>query len=463
MKTNAKTLAAIALIIALYGCEAGGNGDASKWMWVSGDNVMDQVGTYGTKGTANASNVPGAREGAVSWIDTQGKLWLFGGSGYSGSSDGYLNDLWKFDPTTLQWTWVSGDNVVDQVGTYGTKGTPAPSNVPGARNSAISWIDSSGGLWLFGGFGYDSGINYSYLNDLWKFDPTTLQWMWVSGDNVVNQVGTYGTKGIAAASNVPGARRRAVSWIDTQGKLWLFGGFGYDSGSNYGYLNDLWKFDPTTLHWTWVSGDNVVNQGGTYGTKGTADQSNVPGARSRPVSWIDTQGKLWLFGGYGYSGSSNGYLNDLWKFDPTTLQWTWVSGDKVVNQVGTYGTKGIAAASNVPGARSRPASWIDTQGKLWLFGGYGYSGINYGYLNDLWKLDPTTLQWTWVSGDKVVNQVGTYGTKGTADQSNVPGAREGAVSWIDTQGEFWLFGGYGYDSSSSPGYSYLNDLWRYIR
>ena len=133
MKTNAKTLAAIALIIALYGCEAGGNGDASKWMWVSGDNVMDQVGTYGTKGTANASNVPGAREGAVSWIDTQGKLWLFGGSGYSGSSDGYLNDLWKFDPTTLQWTWVSGDNVVDQVGTYGTKGTPAPSNVPGAR------------------------------------------------------------------------------------------------------------------------------------------------------------------------------------------------------------------------------------------------------------------------------------------------------------------------------------------
>ena len=30
------------------------------------------------------------------------------------------------------------------------------SNVPGARDSSATWIDSSGNLWLFGGNGYDS-------------------------------------------------------------------------------------------------------------------------------------------------------------------------------------------------------------------------------------------------------------------------------------------------------------------
>ena len=34
---------------------------------------------------------------------------------------------------------------------YGTKGVPAAGNVPGARDYAVAWADSSGNLWLFGG------------------------------------------------------------------------------------------------------------------------------------------------------------------------------------------------------------------------------------------------------------------------------------------------------------------------
>ena len=351
MKINAKIFAVILLVVALPGCEAGGGGNGPppastpKWTWVSGNNTVNQEGTYGTQGTASPSNVPGAREQAASWIDSSGRLWLFGGFGYDSTTanHGYLNDLWKFDPAALEWTWVSGDNVVNQRGTYGTQGTASPSNVPGAREQAASWIDSSGRLWLFGGFGCDSTTaNYHYLNDLWKFDPTTLEWTWVSGNNVVNQEGTYGTQGIASPSNVPGARYLAASWIDSQGKLWLFGGFGCDSTTaNFSYLNDLWKFDPTTLEWTWVSGNNVVNQGGTYGTKGTAAPSNVPGARCDAASWIDFSGRLWLFGGFGYDSTiaNHSFINDLWKFDPTTLEWTWVSGSNVVNQGGHTGQK----------------------------------------------------------------------------------------------------------------------------
>jgi hypothetical protein len=134
-----------------------------------------------------------------------------------------------------------------------------------------------------------------------NFTTTTNAWIWVSGANIVNQVGVYGTKGTAAASNVPGARNFSTSWIDMSGNLWLFGGSGYDSAGTAGRLNDLWKFDGT--NWTWMSGANVVNQSGVYGTKGTAAASNVPGARDSSVSWLDSSGNLWLFGGLGYDSA----------------------------------------------------------------------------------------------------------------------------------------------------------------
>jgi N-acetylneuraminic acid mutarotase len=431
----------------------------NEWIWVSGSNTVSQVGVYGTQGTPNPSNVPGARGGAVSWIDSSGNLWLFGGWGYGSNAIEFaLNDLWNYDLTTHEWTWASGSDMTYQAGVYGTKGIADPSNVPGARDAAVSWSNSSSNVWLFGGWGVDSNLGYGQLNDLWKLDLTTLEWTWVSGSNTEGQVGIYGTKGIGDPSNVPGARGGAVSWIDSSGNLWLFGGWGTDMPGGEFWLNDLWKFDPITLEWTWVSGSNIRNQPSVYGTQGTAAPTNVPGARAYAISWTDSSGKLWLFGG----GGPTGDLNDLWEFDATTLEWTWVSGSNTFNQASVYGTQGIAASSNVPGARSGAVSWIDSSGKLWLFGGR-QPGLSYPYewLNDLWKFDPATLEWTWVSGSNSVDQGGIYGTKGIADPSNVPGARSGAVSWIDSSGKLWLFGGNGNDSAGTQ--NLLNDLWQYIR
>ena len=431
-----------------------------KWTWVSGLDTVNQIPSYGTLGTAAASNVPGARENAVSWIDPSGKLWLFGG--YAFGSDGFMgqfNDLWKFDPATSQWTWASGGNTMDQAGIYGTKGTADPANVPGARMGAVSWIDAAGNLWLFGGRGYPEVGDFGSLNDLWKFDQATLEWTWVSGGNSGNQPGTYGTLGTADPANIPGARTGAVSWIDAEGDFWLFGGNGYDSAGSKSWLNDLWKFDQATLEWTWVSGGNTGGQAGTYGTKGTADAANVPGGRYKAVSWIDSSGRLWLFGGNGFdSDASLSDLNDLWKFDPATLAWTWISGSDTGDPYGTYGTLGTAATSNYPGGRYAAVTWIDSSGDLWLFGGYGRDSANSrGWLNDLWRFRPTTAAWAWESGGDNVGQKGAYGTKGTGDLSNVPGARYFSVSWIDAQGKLWLFGGYGSDSAGDGGW--LNDLW----
>ncbi len=95
------------------------------------------------------------------------------------------------------------------------------------------------------------------------------QWIWEGGSQTVNASGVYGTQGTASASNAPGARYSANSWIDSSGNLWLFGGAGYDSNGHDGDLNDLWRYSPGTNQWTWISGGSAGNAAGVYGTLGT--------------------------------------------------------------------------------------------------------------------------------------------------------------------------------------------------
>jgi N-acetylneuraminic acid mutarotase len=397
-------------------------------------------------------------------------LFASGCGGGSGSSGGGGTTPPSTPSTANEWTWMSGSSTVrlmangfySQPGIYGTLGVASSSNVPGGRAGAISWTDSSGNLWLFGGNGYDSAGTLGILNDLWEFSPTAKTWTWVSGGNTGTADGSlhgtpgiYGTLGVASATNVPGERDAPVSWTDTSGDLWLFGGAGFDSTGALGNLNDLWEFSPTTKEWTWMGGSDTADAVGTYGTEGVPSASNVPGARYLSVSWTDKSGNFWLF--------SDGYANDLWEFNPTTKMWAWMSGSSdtmVVNPSapGVYGTQGVASASNVPGARQEAVSWTDSSGNLWLFGGAGGEGVG-GSLNDLWEFSPTTKEWTWVSGSSTINAFGVYGTMGTPSTSNTPGARNSAVSWTDSSGNLWLSGGLGLDSTGASGY--LNDLWEF--
>lgn len=427
----------------------------SPWAWVKGDNTVDQGGVYGTQGVTSSTNKPGARVFSTTWKDSNGNLWLFGGNGYTSTNLGYLNDLWKYDPSTNQWTWMKGDNSISQNATYGSQGNPSSNNKPGATYASVSWIDGNDNLWLFGGFGYTNN-SYGFLNSLWKYDPSTNQWTWVKGDKAIDKKSVYGTQGVAGNNNKPGARYGSITWTDSDDNLWLFGGYGYD-GAAIGMLNDLWKYDPSTNQWTWINGDNTVEQPSVYGTQGLTDPTNKPGARYVSTCWKDSDDNLWMFGGYGYDENNAGDLNDLWKYDPVTNQWTWISGDKTIDNAGIYGTKGFASATNKPGSRYVSSSWTDINGDLWLFGGFGFDANSSGYLNDLWKYSPSTDLWTWVKGDSLTDQYAIYGTQGMPDPANKSGGRNGSVSWTDTNGNLWLFGGYGYDGSSS---GVLNDLWK---
>lgn len=411
------------------------NTSTGEWAWMGGSETIPcttqgnerictgQSGTYGTSGQPAAANVPGARFGAAVWTDQKGDFWLFGGSGFdSAGNNGTLNDLWRFDPSSSNWTWFAGASTVPSCaagkdcgasGSYGAIGNPSSSNSPGARTGAVTWTDSSGNLWLFGGSGYDSAGNVGDLNDLWEFNPSTSEWTWMGGSSTVpgscfpfticGNPGVYGSLGTPSSANIPGGRSGAVGWTDKSGNFWLFGGeanYWYAEGY-HGDMNDLWEFSPSTREWTWMGGANsplvscngltLCSPTGVYGAWQTPASGDQPGARESSVSWVDANGDFWLFGGDGVDAAGNyGRLNDLWEFNPTTNQWAWMSGDTIFQQYSSAGSQGMASLSASPGSRDSAVGWTDQSGNLWLLGGIGSSFMPYegAPLGDLWKYMP---------------------------------------------------------------------------
>jgi hypothetical protein len=431
------------------------------WTWVAGADYVNAPGVYGTPGTAAASNTPGARRQPIAWTDAAGNFWLFGGN--SVGNVGMLNDLWEYAPTVGQWVWEGGSDVVGAAAAYGSQGTPAAGNNPGAREGAAKWTEAAGNLGLFGGDSL-AGQNWEDFNDLWSYSPSSALWTWVGGSNTAAGAGSYGTPGVPAASNLPPARTDAITWVDGAGVFWLFGGSQLNSNGSYlAVFSDLWSYNPTTGLWTWVGGASTPNAVGVYGTQGAAAAGNEPGARMGGSAWLDASGNVWLLGGLGLaqSGLAQEY-NDLWEYSPVSGLWTWIGGSNGPNAAGVYGTQRAGAAGNSPGARVSAVSWKDHAGNFWLFGGYGYAQDgNVGNLNDLWEYSLGTGVWTWISGSSSAAAPGTYGTQGIPSVDNAPGARAQAVGWLDSSGNFWLFGGFGFDSTGVQ--DDLNDLWSFTQ
>jgi len=365
------------------------NPQSKNWTWMHGTKAPNPAGAYGTLGIADPNNIPPCREKAVMWIDNSNNLWLFGGKSWIGN-DFYYNDLWKYDINTGNWTWIKGSNTPNSPGVYGTIGVANAANNPGARAGSTTWIDDTGNLWLFGGYGYTSSANITQLNDLWKYDVATGNWTWIMGDQF-SPGGSYGTKKIASTYNRPGARQDAVGWKDNDGNLWLFGGWGYDA-SVYALLGDLWKYNVASGLWTWVSGGSTGDQNGIYGTRGIPSSANFPGSRQSASGCKDEFNNLWLFGGSGFPASgSSGDLNDLWFYNIQSDQWTWVKGSSNKNPAGVYGTKNVPDSLNTPANKYSAVMLNDKVGNLWVFAGV-YSFENSGYLmNDLWSIDITEI------------------------------------------------------------------------
>ncbi|HTT07149.1 MAG TPA: kelch repeat-containing protein [Steroidobacteraceae bacterium] len=402
------------------------------------------------------------------WPVTAGLfLMLAACGGGGGSSSGSPSSLLAYTiggtVSGLSGTLALQDDLADnlQLSSSGTFTFPTPL-VTGSVYSVTIAAQPSGSTCAVS---YGEGaVSANVTSVVIECNPTAAsgRWAWFGGSSSIDASSVYGTKGVTASTNQPSAREAPNAWTDANGNFWLFGGLAYDSGSNGGLLNDLWEYQPALGQWVWISGSSSFGSAGSYGTQGQAAAANTPGAREAAGAWTDSTGQLWLFGGL-TAGSSNSTVqfNDLWRFQPTTGQWTWMGGSNTSNPTGNYGTQGVAASGNVPPPRGYPVTWVDkATGILWLFGGEqaDSSGVT-ALFNDLWSYDPTTGLWTWVSGPSSPNAAGTYGTEGTAATTNVPGSRAAAMGWVDSSGNLWMMGGSGTDQAGSTGL--LNDLWRY--
>jgi hypothetical protein len=254
--------------------------------------------------------MPGARAYATAWTDPSGNFWLFGGSGYDSHGNwGQPNDLWKFNPTINQWSWMNGANTIpcgfnvpdqDNLCTNppavrGTLGMPASANTPPGGPSAAKWMDKQGNLWLFGSSdNLDiTGEFEGASSDVWVYIPPNNQWAWMGGDSATSNCawtddvvgGTnyecQGSQGVIAfgIGNLPPSRAGAVGWTDTNGNFWLFSGeanqmVNFNYSLQFGDFNDLWEFQPSATTLPPASSPIFSLLPGTYASVGPLSISN---------------------------------------------------------------------------------------------------------------------------------------------------------------------------------------------
>ncbi len=394
--------------------------------WKPVKGLVNEFSTNKTAVTsgADAGRTPGGRYNS-SFTNVNGTLYLF--AGYRGN---LTNDVWKFDPSTYVWTPVA------------TTGT-----APAGRHSQAAAANGSD-LYIFG------GINLT--NDLYKLNTTTNAWTTLRTNSGTTAVTTGDP-----ATFTPGGKTSAAMW-QVNGMLYLFGGRYGVTGSSQDNRNDFWQYNITTDRWTLLGGTQTSNQAGTYGTKGVGSVNNIPTARNCAASWTIGD-KLYLFGGNTTSASAR--LNDLWMYNTTSGEWTWLTGSSTTGALAKYGTAGNFASDNTPGASAEAFAWA-ANGKLYLYGGGGFAASgSAGLLSDVWEFDPAQGtaggQWRVLKGPQTNSNPGnpvydagnnatvlnTYG-----DGTYLPRARS-AGSSVAIGNKMFLYGGYVGGSND------YNDVW----
>lgn len=149
-------------------------------------------GYYGQKGKANKKSILGCRRGVISWIDSEGYLWMFGGEGvllefkfiFSEFLDVILNDLWYFDLDYKMWLWMGGINMGSDFGSYGLANNEFENGKYLSCRIDVIFFYIWNELYVVGGIGYDLNKVFSLLDDVWGidvyFDVNYRNFVWFS-------------------------------------------------------------------------------------------------------------------------------------------------------------------------------------------------------------------------------------------------------------------------------------------
>ncbi len=363
------------------------------WNRVRGNDTQVKTSSYGTLGVEAASNQPGARQGAASWIDPDGAGgYMFGGLGYSGGVLGYLNDLWFFNFATLRWTWIGGTQLLGDAGNYPAPSVNDPNTRPRARYFA-NIAQSGSKVYMFGGAYSTSRTNlllWSYLNDFFVFDTDNREWSFLGGSPTGSKNGgVFGTRRVPSAASYPGGRESSVMWW--RGTKFFMGlGYGYlasgGTGAPEGYLTDMWSFDtdPLVRQWAWEGGSRTVLNARSVFTPNPMELNFTAaiGSREDAVAFALSDGVLIFGGTTGTTGV--GWLSDAWLWDYPNDLWIWAGGSQLINARGTFTALG---QNGQPGGCAELASFCDANDRCSILMGRGYGGagsFGNGYLNSVW-------------------------------------------------------------------------------
>ncbi len=195
---------------------------------------------------------------------------------------------------------------------------------------------------------------------------------------------------------------------------------------------------------------------GTYGYYeiiGEFSTRNCPSMKGSYAKWT-TDRSIYLYETIEVAGSDDDRVM-FWEYDLDLMQWRCVEERDFSSY--SFGTKGIANKNNFPGPRSSTAAtWLDSDGNIWLFGGHDRSA-SFDITGDLWKFDVTSKLWTFVNGgeDEVV-----HGEIGQPSSTAYPQIELGLnssrnFSFTDKNGDLVLFRTTGSHLGSK------NDVWRY--
>ncbi len=417
---------------------------SGQWTWMHGPDSAGNDGKYGVLGIPADSNLPPARYQAAYWRDKQGNFWMFGGVTWQSGPYVEQNDMWKYSTTTNQWTWMSGPQFNGDVnGEYGLKGIPSTLNYPSVRGWGVNcWTDTTGMLWLYGGYGSDSAGARGDLSDLWKFNPYTLEWTWINGASTIYNRTKYGAIGMYTDSTQPGSLQEVKSsWVSLiDNTFYTFGGKHFNYGAyNFETSNDMWQYDATINQWRWLKGDTANTKFGNYGVRGLEASTNMPPGRASYTKWQDATGNFYIFGGARFYDTAN--LNDTWRYNPLTNNWTWVNGSSIKNTqepIPNYCMPDTNASPR-PRLENQTAQSLRCSNQFWNFGGFDLLKTkNY---NDLWLYNSEKNKWTRVFGKDTMNFTGVYGTKGVPSPNTEISARCGVCIWTDANNDVWIFGG----------------------
>ena len=408
--------------------------------------------------------------------------------------------------TTREWTWLSGASTGPGEGRNGAQGQP------GARCCAHTWtID--GFLYLFGGFGVDSNGTESYLSDLWSYSMHARTWRHVTGP-------LTGNRGSNVQAGVPAARNYAITWTDTSRKhIYLWSGYGsVRDGDDQGYyLQDMWRFDVSTLAAA-SSKTASLSTPPKWERIPDAPAELRPAARTWTQFWDGQEGQLWVFsgtarpddtdhitdgttrvdrqhhvyrgaGGHSSSSSSSSSSsdssssdssssdssssdsatrvnrhhglalpNDLWHYDAAKGKWALLANHSSLTGIYTHGANSGAR----PGAREGGYCTFDARTKrLLLHGGMGIAknASEFANLQDTWAYDTRSHTWEWVAGPDVTNVAPVFGAIGVFAHTNVPPGEHAGYMWpqVDADGYSYFLGG---ENGKEPP-AMRNDLWAF--